>query len=83
MMNAITIDTTDQKYLISIDRSLMDKPTFWAFFERLRTEALADQMNTDEADLLALSEEVKANWWAVNGEKILNKIAAYTPSAND
>ena len=78
-MTAITLETTDQKYLISIDRSLMDKPAFYAFFDRLRTEALANQMNTDEADLMALSEEIKANWWAANQTKILNRIAAYTP----
>lgn len=73
-MSAITLETTDEKYLISIDRTLMDKPAFRAFFERLRVEFLADKMNTDEADLMALSEEVKANWWAANQERILNRI---------
>lgn len=55
-MSAITLETTNEKYLISIDRTLMDKPTFRTFFERLRVEFLADKMNTDEAGLMALSE---------------------------
>lgn len=77
-MNEITVETTDEKYLISIDRTLMDKPTFRAFFERLRVEFLADKMNTDEADLTALSEEIKASWWATNQNQILDKIARYS-----
>ena len=79
-MTAITVETTDQKYLISIDRSLMDKPAFRAFFERLRTEVLADQLTTDEADLLTLSEEIKANWWSANEGKIMNRIVTHTPT---
>ena len=62
-MSKITFETIADKYLISIDRTLMDKPTFRAFFERLRIEFLADKMNTDESDLMNLSEEVKVNWW--------------------
>lgn len=76
-MNAITVETTDQKYLITIDRTLMEKPAFRAFFERLRVEALADQLTTDETDLLALSEEIKTTWWATNQDTILNRIAAH------
>ena len=79
-MNALTVETTEQSYLIRIDRSLMDKPAFYAFFQRLRAEALADQLQTDEADLLALSEEIKANWWAKHEAAILNRIAGYTPT---
>lgn len=78
-MTAITVETTDQKYLISIDRSLMDKPSFYAFFERLRLEALAHQIETNETDLMALSEEIKANWWAKNQAKITSQIASYNP----
>lgn len=78
-MSAITLDTTEQQYIISIDRNLMDKPAFRLFFERLRTEALADQINSDETDLMALSEEIKADWWAANGTKILDRIEKYTP----
>lgn len=77
-MSEITVETTDEKYLISINRSLMDKPTFRAFFERLRVELLADKMNTDESDLLALGEEVKASWWVNNQNQILDKIARYS-----
>ena len=77
-MNAISLETTDQNYNISIDRESMDSSTFYAFFERLRTEFLAQKMNTDESDLIALSEEIKANWWQKNQEKIL-KIVSQQP----
>ncbi len=78
-MSEITLETTADKYLISIDRTLMDKPTFRAFFERLRVEFLADKINTDESDLMNLSEEVKANWWAQHQEKIEEKLARFSP----
>ena len=77
-MNTISLETTDQNYNISIDRESMDSSTFYAFFERLRTEFLAQKMNTDESDLIALSEEIKANWWQKNQEKIL-KIVSQQP----
>ena len=77
-MSEITVETTNEKYLISIDRALMDKPTFRAFFERLRVELLADKMDTDESDLVALGEEVKASWWANNQNQILDKIARHS-----
>jgi len=77
-MDALTLETTAQKYLISIDRSLMDQPTFYAFFEILRTEFLAQKMNTDETDLMALSDEIKGNWWQKNQEKILKSVSQYT-----
>ena len=77
-MSQITLETTADKYLITVDRTLMDKPTFRAFFERLRLEVLADKMNTDETDLLALSEEVKTNWWAKHQAEIEEKIARFS-----
>lgn len=52
-MSEITLETTADKYLISIDRTLMDKPTFGAFFERLRLEVLTNNMNADERDLVS------------------------------
>ena len=80
-MSAITIETTPDKYLITIDRTLMDKPTFRAFFERLQLETLADKMDTDEADLMNLSKEINANWWAKHQIEIEEKLAHYSPDA--
>lgn len=77
-MIPIVLETTDQKYFISIDRSLMDSEAFYAFFERIRTEFLAQQMNTDETDLMALSDEIKSNWWQKNQKKILNIVSQHT-----
>jgi hypothetical protein len=77
-MATIDLETTSRKYLISIDREQMDSETFYAFFEQLRTEFLAQKMNTDENDLLALDEEIKQSWWQKNQSKILNKIQQYT-----
>lgn len=77
-MSKITLETTANKYLISIDRTLMDKSTFRAFFERLRIEFLADKMNTDESDLMNLSEEIKANWWMQNQVQIEEKLARFS-----
>ena len=62
-MRNISLETTEQNYLITIDRELMDKEAFYSFFERLRLEFLSKKINTDENDLLNLSEEIKFNWW--------------------
>ena len=77
-MAAIDIETKNQKYIISIDRNMMDSNAFYAFFERLRTEFLAQKMNTDEADLMSLSEEIKTNWWQRNQTKILDIVKQRT-----
>lgn len=77
-MAVIDLETTSQKYLISIDRELMDSETFYAFFEHLRVEFLAQKMKTNETDLLALGEEIKQSWWQNNQTKILSKIQQYT-----
>ena len=79
-MNAISLETTDQKYLISIDREGIDQPAFYAFFERLRIELLAQKMNTDETDLMNLSDEIKENWWQKNQEKIVKIVTQHTDS---
>ena len=62
-MRNISLETTEQNYLITIDRELMDKEAFYSFFERLRLEFLSKKINADENDLLNLSEEIKFNWW--------------------
>ena len=77
-MSQITLETTADKYLITVDRTLMDKPTFRAFFERLRLEVLADKMNTDETDIMVLSEEIKTNWWVKHQTEIEEKIARFS-----
>ena len=80
-MNAITVNTTPDKYLISIDRTLMDKPAFRTFFERLRLEVLADSMDTDEADLQQISEKIKEGWWLKNKEAVMLRLANHSSSA--
>ncbi len=40
-MKNISFETTDQNYLITVDRELMDKDAFYSFFEKLRIEYLA------------------------------------------
>ena len=72
--NAITLETNDQKYLISIDRTFMDQNSFYTFFEKLRTEFLAQKMNTDESDLNQLDDEIKISWMQKNQGKISTPI---------
>lgn len=79
-MKNISLEVTNENYLITIDRNLMDKESFYAFFERLRTEYLAKKMNTKENNLMLLSEEIKTNWWKKNESQLMEKIQNYTVS---
>ena len=64
-MTTIHLDTQPDKYLISIDRSAIDRQWLVQLIERLRMEELAAQFDFGE-DVENLSEQIKADWWTKN-----------------
>lgn len=69
-MNAITIESKDDKFLISIEKGKMDKDFLIRLVERLRFEILAQKVDFDE-DIEVLGAEIKSKWWKENKRKLV------------
>lgn len=71
-MNPITVDSSGERFLISIDKSFMDKAFLVDFVERIRIEYLAQKINFDE-ELQELGEEIKQSWWTENKSRFIKQ----------
>ncbi len=71
-MTGIQLNTQNDKYLISIDKSLFDKEWLVKLLESLRVEELARKFDFDES-IETLGEEIKADWWAKNKNRFINE----------
>ena len=71
-MTSIHLDTLEDKYLISPDKSSFDKEWLMGLIERLRMEELAHTLNFDE-DIESLGEEIKSDWWNKNKQRFINE----------
>lgn len=71
-MTTIHLDTQPDKYLISIDRSAIDRQWLVKLIERLRMEELAAQFNFGE-EVEALGEQIKADWWEKNKSRFIHE----------
>lgn len=69
-MEAINLQTTEDKFVISIDKLMVDKLFLIELLHRLRVEYLANGVNFDET-IEDLGEEIKSKWWYANKEKFL------------
>ena len=64
----------EDNLVLTIPKSMMDDRQLRRIIELVEFLNLSEKnkMSTEEA--WALSEEVKENWWAENGEKVLAKL---------
>ena len=69
-MQAIDLQTTNDKFLISIDKDLVDKEFLLNLIEKIRLEYLVRKADFDES-IEDLGEEIKADWWAKNKDRLL------------
>ena len=69
-MQAINVETTADRFLISIDKNLVTKEMLLKLLNQLRLESLAQRVDFDES-IEALGEEVKDSWWQQNKERLL------------
>lgn len=60
-MTAIHLDTQNDKYLISVDKSVFDKEWLVKLLENLRVEELARKFDFDES-IETLGEDIKSDW---------------------
>ncbi len=71
-MNPITVDSSGERFLISVDKSFMDKVFLVELVERIRIEYLAQKINFDN-ELQNLGEDIKQTWWTENKERFIKK----------
>lgn len=69
-MQAINIETTADRFLISIDKNLVTKEMLFRMLNQFRLESLAQQVDFDES-IEAVGEEIKDSWWQQNKERLL------------
>ena len=71
-MTELQLNTQNDKYLISIDKSMFDKEWLVKLLENLRIEELARKFDFDES-IETLGEEIKADWWEKNKKRFINE----------
>jgi hypothetical protein len=69
-MQAIDVQTTDDRVLISLDRQMIDREFVVELVDRLRLEYLARKVDFDQ-EIEQLGEEIKADWWAENKHRFI------------
>ncbi|GAB3972845.1 hypothetical protein GCM10028806_25580 [Spirosoma terrae] len=71
-MSAINIQNQPDRYVISIDKKAVSKEFMLDLLERLQLEQLAQKLDIDES-ILALGEEINANWWQQNKHRFIKE----------
>ncbi len=69
-MQAIDLQTTNDRFLISIDKGLVDKEFVVNLIEKIRLEYLVGKADFDES-IETLGEEIKADWWTKNKDRFI------------
>lgn len=69
-MKSIVIDSSDEKFIISIDKSMIKKDVLLQFVDSLRAEFLAQQVDFDRS-IEQLGEDNVGSWWAQNKERFI------------
>ncbi|HEX8460296.1 MAG TPA: hypothetical protein VF623_02655 [Segetibacter sp.] len=68
-MEAISLETNDEKFLITIDRDSMSKEFVVSLIERLRLEHLAQKAEFKD-EIEKLGDDIKADWWNSNKTRL-------------
>jgi hypothetical protein len=69
-MEGINIQSTEKRYVISIDKNAVDKDFLFDLLERLSIENLAQKVNMDDS-IIDLGEDIKKEWWQNNKDRFL------------
>ena len=71
-MKPISLNTSEDQFIISIDKKVMTKDLLLQFIDNLRLEFLAQKVNFDDS-IEELGEEIKKNWWNENKDRFIPK----------
>jgi hypothetical protein len=69
-MQVVDLQTTNDKFLISIDKTLVDKEFMLNLIEKIRLEYFVRKVDFDES-IEDLGEEIKADWWQKNKDNFI------------
>ncbi len=69
-MDAITFETKDDKFLISVDRQSFKEEFVMQLVSQLHMQYLTDKVAFGE-DIENVGEDIKATWWDNNKSKLL------------
>ena len=69
-MQAINVETTADRFLISIDKNLYTKEMLLRVLNQFRLESLAHQVDFEQS-IEEFGEEIKDSWWQQNKERLL------------
>jgi hypothetical protein len=64
------LETTDDKFLISIDKNLLHKDFVMQLIEKLRLEHLSQKVNFSD-NIESEGENIKREWWDKNKERLV------------
>lgn len=70
-MARINIESTQDEYLIRIDKALVDKTYVHELLNLLQVEELAQRVDFDDS-IIDLGEEIKTNWWKKNKARFIS-----------
>ena len=70
-MQVIDLQTTNDKFLISIDKCLVGKEFLLNLVEKIRLEYLAQKVDFDES-IEHLGEAIKDEWWQKNKSRFVD-----------
>lgn len=71
-MRAVILDSSEDRFIISIDRNSISKDVLLQFLENLRLEALAERVDFEE-EIEDWGEELKKDWWQANKDTFIPK----------
>lgn len=69
-MSAISLETTKDKFVIEIDKNLIDKDFLLQWLDKLRIEFLAQKIDFGE-EVEILGKQIKSEWWEKNKDRFL------------
>jgi len=73
-MKLISVDSSEDRFIVSIDKNLINKEQLLQFIDNLRIEFLAQNVGfTDDIEIIG--EEIKQTWWDNNKDKYVPKEA--------
>lgn len=70
-MSRVNIESTENEYLIRIDKTLVDKTYVHQLLNLLQVEELAQRVDFDDS-ITDLGEKIKTDWWEDNKARFIN-----------
>jgi len=71
-MKSISVDTLTDKFVVSIDKKMIDKEQLLQFVDNLRVEFLANKADFDN-EIEIIGGELKQTWWDKNKDRFIPK----------